>query len=35
VGEESFKFIKKVSGIDMKKHLIEKSKTYIIDRTMK
>ena len=35
VGDESFEFIKKVSGIDMKKHLIEKSKTYIIDRTMK
>ena len=30
VGDESFEFIKKVSGIDMKKHLIEKSKTYRI-----
>ena len=30
VGDESFEFIKKVSGIDMKKHLIKKSKIYRI-----
>ena len=35
MGEESFEFIKKVSGINIKKHLIEKSKTYIVDRNMK